>query len=323
MRFVFLTPSPDPAGGGSQFNAGLLPALRALGHEIEVRHDAENLPEDARPVVDGLLLPELEGSLDTLISRDAVAIVHHVSARAGQDKSAKDAIRAIELRMLPAFRCLIATSAPVAERLATAYGLPGTPVLAPGQPDLPRSAGSGGPGCRILSAGVLTPRKGHDRLLRALARLTDLDWTLTIAGDAQRDPAHASTVAAAIDSLHLAPRVTLLPDPTHEALEAEWACADLFALASSWEGYPAGIAEALRRGVPVVATAVGGVPALGPRTAGVLWPADDPTNFSKSLRRVIFDAALRADLAEGAWQAGLAMPGWPQQALAFLSLIKA
>jgi hypothetical protein len=45
--------------------------------------------------------------------------------------------------------------------------------------------------------------------------------------------------------------------------------------------------------------------------------------MSKCLRRAIFDTALRASLAEGAWQAGLAMPGWPQQALAFLSIIEA
>ena len=281
------------------------------------------MPDDARPIVDGWLLPDLDASLDTLIARDAVVVVHHVSARAGQDKSAKDAVRATEQRMLPAFRRVIATSGPVAERLSAAYGLTAVPVLVPGQADLPRCAGSGGPGCHILSAGVLTPRKGHDRLLQALARLTDLDWTLTIAGDAQRDPAHAGTVAAAIEALRVAPRVTLLPDPTDEALEAEWARADLFALASSWEGYPAGAAEALRRGIPVVATTVGGVPALVPQAAGVLCPPDDPATFSKSLRRVIFDAALRADLAEGAWQAGLAMPGWPQQALAFLSLIEA
>ena len=322
MHFVFLTPSPDPAGGGSRFNAGLLPALRALGHVVEVRNDAADLPTGARPVVDGLLLPDLEAQLDGLIMRDAVAIVHHVSARAGQDKSAKDAVRASEHRMLPRFRRVIATSAPVAERLGTAYGLVDMPVLTPGLPELPRSAGSGAPGCHILSAGVLTPRKGHDRLLQGLAQLTDLDWTLVIAGDAQRDPIHAGTVAGLIEQLRLQSRVTLLPDPTDDALAAKWAAADLFALASSWEGYPTGIAEALRRGVPVMATAVGGVPAIVPQAAGVLCEPNDEVTFSKCLRRVICDTGLRAALAEGAWQAGMAMPGWPQQALAFLSMIE-
>ena len=114
----------------------------------------------------------------------------------------------------------------------------------------------------------------------------------------------------------------MLADPDDAALDAEWARADLFALASSWEGYPAGIAEALRRGVPVVATSVGGVPALVPMSAGILCAPDDGVTMSKCLRRAVFDTSLRAALAAGAWQAGMAMPGWPQQALAFLQMIE-
>jgi glycosyltransferase involved in cell wall biosynthesis len=319
MHLVLLTPSPDPAGGGSRFNAGLLPALRALGHTIDLRHDADDLPPGARPVVDGLLLPDLEGRI---VTGGAVAIIHHISAKAGQDKSAKDAVRAAEQRMLPGFARVIATSQPVAGRLQSDYGLLDVALLPPGQPDLPRSPGSGGPACHILAAGVLTQRKGHHRLLQALARLTDLDWTLTIAGDARRDPAHARAVCALVDELALQSRVTVLPDATAGALEAEWARTDLFALASSWEGYPAGAAEALRRGIPVAATTVGEVPATVPMTAGILFPPDDVVTMSKCLRRAIFDTALRTALAEGAWQAGLAMPGWPQQALAFLSIIE-
>ncbi len=273
----------------------------------------------ARPIVDGLLLPDLEGRL---VPHEAVAVIHHTAAKAGQDKSAKDAVRAIEQRMLPGFGHVIATSHPVAGRLREGYGLDRVALLPPGQPDLPRGPGSAGPGCHILAPGVLTPRKGHDRLLRALARLTDLDWTLTIAGDARRDQAHAQSLAALVDDLQLQSRVTILADVSTEALEAEWARADLFALGSSWEGYPAGAAEALRRGIPVAATTVGEIPGIVPMTAGILFPPGDPATMSKCLRRAIFDTALRASLAEGAWQAGLAMPGWPQQALAFLSIIE-
>ncbi len=322
MHLVFLTPSADPAGGGSRFNAGLIDALRAAGHQVERRHDADALPPGACPVVDGLLLPDLEQRMDALAAAGAVAVVHHVSARAGRDAAAREAVRATEARMLPRFRRVIATSRSVAERLAADYGLAALPVLTPGMPDLPRSAGSGGPGVHVLSAGVLTPRKGHDRLLQALARLLDLDWTLTIAGDATRDPVHAGTVAALIEQLGLGGRVTLVADPDDAALAAAWAAADLFALVSSWEGYPAAIAEALRRGVAVVATNVAEVPATVPQAAGILCAPYDSVTLSKCLRRAIFDRDLRASLAEGAWQAGSALPGWPQQARAFLRLIE-
>ena len=325
MRLAFLTPAPDPAGGGSTFNAGLVAALREQGHEISLHHGAEDLPAGARPVIDGLLLPDLEPALDRLAAADAVVIVHHVAAKAGRDPETRDTVRASERRLLPRFRRVIATSAPVAERLAADYGVTAQ-VLQPGLPDLPRSQGSGGPGCRILSVGVLTPRKGHDHLLRAVARLPDLDYTLTIAGDAQRDPVHAGALVGLIDDLALGSRVTLLPDPGHDALEQKWRQADLFALHTRWEGWPAGIAESLRRGIPAIATAAGGVGALLPQAAGmpVKPPAepDDAPTFSKCLRRAIFDRALRQSMAEGAWQVGQNLPGWPQQALAFLAIVK-
>lgn len=320
MHLVFLTPSLDPAGGGQAFNAGLIPALRALDHTIDVRHDAQDLPAGAVPVVDGLLLPDLEPELTDLLAADAIAIVHHVSAKAGRNEEAKAMVAATEARMLPRIRRVVATSASVADRLRADFGVVAT-LLQPGLPNLPRATGSDDGTCRIVSVGVLTPRKGHDRLLHALVRLLDLDWTLTIAGDAARDPVHAETVAALIDTLGLAHRVTLLPDPSEATLEPIWQAADLFVLASSWEGWPAGIAEALRRGIPVVAAEVGGIPALVPQTAGIVYAPDDPATFGKCLRRALFDRSLRTALAEGAWQAGLSLPGWPQQALAFQTIL--
>ena len=231
-------------------------------------------------------------------------------------------MRAIERRLLPQFRRVVATSAPVAERLVSEFGVVAPQVLHPGVAEWARSAGSGGPTCQILSAGVLTPRKGHDRLLRGLALLPDLDWALTIAGDARRDPVHAATLAALVDELQLGGRVAICRDPDGAMLDRLWERADLFALATSWEGWPASVAEALRRGVPTVAAKVGGIEALLPLSAGMPYAPEDSATFSKCLRRAIFDTGLRAALADGAWQAGQALPGWPQQALAFETILK-
>lgn len=321
MHLSFIAPHPGPAGGGSSFNAGLTAALETAGHTIDRATTLDHLPDGAIPVVDGILLPGLEPQLDRLLERDAIAVIHHVFAAAGRDEGARAAVRAAEARMLPRLRRVVATSEPIADRLRTEFGVEAT-VLQPGLPVLPRSEGSGGPGCHILSVGVLTPRKGHDRLLRALRRLIDLDWTLTIAGDAERDPVHAATVAAVVEDEGLSNRVTLVVDPDLAALEPLWGAADLFALHTSWEGFPAGIAEALRRGIPVVAPAVGGIPAVLPAAAGVVAGLDDPATFGKCLRRAIFDERLRAALADAAWQAGQALPGWPQQAAAFATILR-
>ena len=77
----------------------------------------------------------------------------------------------------------------------------------PGTDDAPRSPGSGGPTCHILSIGTLVPRKGHDVLLRALARLFDLDWQLTIVGSPDRDPVHARSLVALAEELGIARQV--------------------------------------------------------------------------------------------------------------------
>jgi len=320
MHLAFVTPSPNPVGGGSSFNAGLIPALRGLGATLDIRH--AGLPPSGVPVIDGMVLPDLVDDLPALVARDAVVIVHHVSAKAGRDAATRDAVREIERRMLPSLRRVVATSQPVADRLSTEFGLAPL-LLPPGHPVLPRSpGGAAASSCALLAVGVFTPRKGHDRLLTALSRLTDLDWTLTIAGDDRRDPACASGLAAQIDTLGLQGRVTLLPRPDDAALDHAWRTADLFALATEWEGYPSGIAEALRRGLPIVAPGLPSIVAMVPQAAGVLYPPGDAVTFGKCLRRTLCDRALRTELADAAWQAGTALPGWDQQARAFISILE-
>lgn len=320
MHLVFLTPHPEPQGGGRDFNAGLIPALRDLGHEVTLAQDLIGpMPHGAVPVVDGMVLPAQEPGFDALLAHDPIAIIHHVSAAAGRDMARRDAVRAAEARMLPQMRRVVATSAPVAERLHAEFGVVSPQVLHPGLPILPRSP----PGpCRILCAAVLTPRKGHDILLRAMARLTDLDWTLTLAGDARRDPAQARTIDALLDELGLRSRVTITADPAPAALEGAWRDATLFALASQWEGWPAAVAEALRRGIPVAALATPGITALVPQSAGIVCAPGDLATWGKALRRAIYDGDLRATFAEGAWSAGAALPGWPAQAAAFDTLLR-
>ncbi len=318
MHIAFALPGrADTGGGGLAYAEAMAAALRERGHAAHVTEDdAPAWPPGAVPVIDGLLLPHLLPRLDELAEAGAVALIHHALARAGRDGGQRaevvDALRA----MLPRLRRVVATSRPVAERLAGEFGLQAVDVVEPGAPDLPRNVPGSGT-CRILSVGVLTPRKGHDVLLRALARLPDLDWTLAIAGSAGRDPDHAARLAALIPELGLAGRVRLLTDADGAALDALWRDAHLFALASRWEGYPTGIAEALRRGIPVVVTEggkPGGVGALVPPGAGVVCALEDEPTLSKCLRRMVFDAGLRAEMAEGAWRAGQRLPGWAAQA---------
>jgi len=334
MHAAFVLPDPDDTGPGADYVRHLVPALRDSGVAASVLavSDAARaqaawhaLPDGAVPVIDGMALPGFLPLRDELAARGAVALVHHPGASAGPagpagpDDAAREAARDAMCRVLPALRRVVATSAPVAERLVAEFGVAADRVaaVAPGVAELPRSAGSGGAGCAVLSVGVLAPRKGHDVLLRALSRLPDLDWTLHIAGDSRRDPAHAASLAALVAELGVADRAAIVPDPDPAALDALWRGADLFALATRWEGHAATVAQALRRGLPVAVTNGGGAADLVSPACAVVCPVGDTQALSKALRRLIFDTDVRAEMAEAAWHTGRALPGWPAQAALF------
>lgn len=118
-------------------------------------------------------------------------------------------------------------------------------------------------------------------LLRALARLTDLDWTATVAGP----DADAVLVAP------LADRVRVVADID----ESSWNRAGCYCHAG---GLDAALFEALRRGLPVAL--VSDSAALVPPEACVLVSPGAVDDLSKALRRVVFDDALRARMADAA-----------------------
>src|SRR4029077_1882917 len=112
------------------------------------------------------------------------------SMETGLNEADRSGLLATEKRLLPQLGRIIVTSENTGERLAADFGVDPAriSVVVPGTDDAPRSLGSGGATCNIISIGTLVPRKGHDVLLRALARLFDLDWRLTIVGASERFP---------------------------------------------------------------------------------------------------------------------------------------
>ena len=101
------------------------------------------------------------------------------------------------------------------------------------------------------------------------------------------------------------------------------ASADLFVLASYVEGYGMAHAEALARGLAIVATAAGAVPYTVPSTAGLLVAPGDVEALTTALARVLDDAALRETLAHGARAARERLPMWQQACAQFDAQLRA
>ena len=165
----------------------------------------------------------------------------------------------------------------------------------------------------ILSVGIQHPRKGHDILLKALARLTDLDWTAVIAGKPY-DEAHAADLAQLHDDLGLGTRVSLRGYVPDVELAELYARASIFALATRYEGYGLVFDEALAHGLPIVSSETGAVPDTVPKGTGHLVPPDDPKAFAFALAELLTDAARYATCAKAAEAAGKDLPGWADTA---------
>ncbi|WP_433528025.1 glycosyltransferase family 4 protein [Micromonospora sp. CA-263727] len=253
------------------------------------------LPDDALVLIDGLVASVVPEALAAHARRlRLVALVH-----LPRDDDT-------EARALAAATAVIATSDWTRDQLLRRYALPAgrVHVAAPGVD--PASPASGSPaGSALLCVAAVATHKGHDVLVEALAAVTDRRWTLTCAGPLHREPAFVDRLGERIAAHRLGDRVRLAGPLAGDRLAAAYAAADLLVHPSRGETYGMVVTEALARGIPVLASAVGGLPdALG-RTApdgrpGLLVPPGDPEALAAALRRWLDDPGLRERLRRAA-----------------------
>ena len=137
----------------------------------------------------------------------------------------------------------------------------------------------------VVSVGRLKQPKDFSTLARALAQL-DVPYRALVAGDGPDRPALEAEVAA------LGVRLGLPGE--RDDIPGLLASADVFVLSSRSEGMPLSILEAMAAGLPVVASAVGGVPELVlDGETGLLVPPGDPAALAAGLRRLLEDPARR------------------------------
>jgi glycosyltransferase involved in cell wall biosynthesis len=286
----------DPArpSGGNTYGRRVCDGLAALGrppvvHAVEpaaLAGAVARIPDGAVVLIDGLLASPAPAALVPHADRLRQVVLLHMPL--GGDA---------EREVLEAATAVIATSE------WTRRALNGNAHVAePGVDRAPLAHGTEDGG-ELLCVATVTPVKGHDVLLDALATLDDLDWRCTCIGSLDRDPAFAAGV------LRRAGRVRFTGAVLGPELAAAYAAADLLVLPSRAETYGMVITEALARGIPVIASDVGGVPeALG--GAGLLVPPGDPAALGAALRAWLEDTGLRERLRRTARQRRGALRGW-------------
>jgi len=322
-RVAFAVPGDlNTPTGGYAYDRRVIAELRALGWGVAVIDLGDGFPHPSAPtregararlaavppacpiVIDGLafgVLPEVAAMLGG--THALIALVHHpLALETGLAPAEAARLAESERAALAGARQVVATSAATARLLVCDFAVPPDRIVVapPGSDKVAPARGSHGGPVELLAVGAIVERKGYDVLIAALAGLTDLPWRLTIAGDRDRDPPIAARLEADIARRGLEARVVLEGAVPAARLAALHQNADLFVLASRFEGYGMAYADAIAHGLPVIGTDAGAIPDTVPAGAGVLVPPDDVAALAAALRRLIADGDERARVAAGA-----------------------
>ena len=173
--------------------------------------------------------------------------------------------------------------APADKLICVHNGMPDVPEAAHAQPEQDPP--------RLVMVARFEPQKDHDTLLRALAPLTNLPWQLDLIGDGQL----RGKTEAQVKQLGLTERVHFLGVRTD--VTEQLTTAQIFLLISNWEGFPRSILEAMRAGLPVIASDVGGSnESVSEGTSGFLIPRGDVETLRTRLEQLLRSAELRQRL---------------------------
>jgi glycosyltransferase involved in cell wall biosynthesis len=284
-------------------------------------------PDGSLVLIDGLAYGALAAAATAEAGRlKLVALVHHPLAReTGLTSAQRASLVASESTALRAARAVICTSRTTASTLVADYGIPSSriTVALPGTDAVPggRAVPRGNDGVvRLLSVGTVTPRKGHDVLVEALARIAELRWSCTIVGSLDRAPEMVALVRQRIAAHRLDDRIALIGEVAD--LTDLYGRSDVFVLPSRYEGYGMAFAEALQQGLPVIGTATGAIPEVVPASAGILVAADDPAALAAAIGQLVSDPGARHRFAAGAALSAGSLPRWEETARLVAALLQ-
>lgn len=147
----------------------------------------------------------------------------------------------------------------------------------------------------ILTVTRLLPFKGVDVCIRAFTQLQDLPIQLRIIGEGPSD--YVAYLRELVRQAGLENRIEFLGPVSPHEIHRQYAQADVFALASTYEPFGIVLVEAMAAGVPIVASRVDGIPAVVEDCALLVAPEDD-SELAQALRKVLECPQTSADLVK-------------------------
>ncbi|WP_189148829.1 glycosyltransferase family 4 protein [Streptomyces lacrimifluminis] len=284
----------------------------------ELARTLSELPDGTVVLLDGLVACGVPEIIVPEAERLRLAVLVHLPLgdETGLDPAVAAELDALERTTLRAVPSVIATSDWAVRRLVSHHGLAPDRVhmAAPGADIAPLASGTDGVS-RLLCVAAVTPRKGQHRLVEALAAVTDLPWSCVCVGGLEQDPEYVADLRALIARHGLEDRLHLAGPQAGAQLDASYAAADLMVLTSYAETYGMAVTEALARGIPVLATDVGGLPEAVGRAPdggvpGILVPPENPAALAAELRGWFGEADVRRRLKAAARGRRAALDGW-------------
>ncbi|WP_079055730.1 glycosyltransferase [Streptomyces caeruleatus] len=284
----------------------------------ELARTLREFPDGTVVLLDGLVACGVPEIVVPEAERLRLAVLVHLPLgdETGLDPAVAAELDARERTVLRAVPAVIATSDWAVRRLVSHHGLAPerVHVAAPGADIAPLASGTDGVS-RLLCVAAVTPRKGQHRLVEALATVTDLPWSCVCVGGLNQDPEYVAQLRSLIARHGLKDRLILAGPQAGAELDASYNSADLMVLTSYAETYGMAVTEALARGIPVLATDVGGVPEAVGRAPdggvpGILVPPENPAAIAAELRGWFGEADVRRRLKAAARGRRAALNGW-------------
>jgi len=306
---------PERSSGGNVYDRHLRQGLATRGWTLRTVPVVDNATASGAigrieapgiALVDGLVAGWAPDAIEAAADRVPVVIIAHMISAAFPGAVA-DIVNS-ESRALRAASKVIATSEWTAGELVRRGMTMGDRITVAPPGTREATVLRGADHRALLCVGAIVPHKGQDVLLAALELLADRDWYCTLVGSQAVDPDFTAQIRAAASRFDGRIR---MPGVLHgAALDQAYRRAGLLVAPSRTESFGMAVVDARSLGVPILATAVGGIPEASSGGGALLVPPDEPRALADALDKWLTESTLRSRLQQQAEQGSSTVPRW-------------